>query len=143
MFDSLDDLLAGIRADEFVRPEYYAELDCDAALDQRDAHAGSDSAWADVYKATELSWREVPAEICGLVDTIRKEAFLVVSRATAQHEIASYVSDDFDLLSRCRILRIEHPLLNQLWQAYSCGSFPVIFGQADDLSEPDPGPSDV
>jgi hypothetical protein len=134
MFDSLDDLLAGIRAYEFVCPEYYAELDCDAALDQRDAHAGSDSAWADVYKATELSWRDVPAEIYCLVDTIRKEAFLIVSRATAQHEIAGYVSDDFDLLCRCQILGIEHPLLNHLWQAYSCGSFPVIFDQLGDLS---------
>ncbi len=43
-------------------------------------------------------------ETAALSEDIRRESFLTVSRATTQHEIASYVSDDFDIIIRGSIL---------------------------------------
>ena len=59
------------------------------------------------------------------MEAIREEAFLIVSNATGQHEIASYVSDDFDLLCRCHVLGIKHPIIEHLWLAYQSGTFPL------------------
>lgn len=125
MLPSLDVLLAGIQAHAFVRADYYAALACDDALDQRDLPGRFDSDWALVYEATRARWNDVSTEVRFQSDAIRREAFLIVSNATGQHEIASYVSDDFDLLSRCQVLGIVHPLSEYLWKAYQSGKFPV------------------
>ena len=61
---------------------------------------------------------EVDQEASNLLYEVRKESFLAVSRATAQHEIASYVSDDFDLIVRGSILGVRDPFLAGLWEAY-------------------------
>lgn len=125
MLPSLDVLLSGIRAHTLVRPDYYAALECDDALDQRDSHHPFDSDWAGLYAATSTRWSAVSTEVHSQVDAIRKEAFLMVSRATRQHEIASYVSDDFDLICRCLVLGIEHGMIEHLWRAYQRGTFPL------------------
>jgi hypothetical protein len=130
MIPQLNDLLAGIRTHSFVRPDYYAGLDCNDALDQRDAHVRFDSDWKHVHDATRPGWSEISPEICSQVDAIRKESFLMVSRATRQHEIASYVSDDFDLLCRCQVLGTDYPIIEHLWQAYQSGTFPLPAGYA-------------
>lgn len=125
MLPTLDVLLNGIRTHTFVRPDYYAALECDHALDQRDSHRPFDSDWAGIYATTKTRWNAVSAEVRSQVDDIRKRAFLVVSNATGQHEIASYVSDDFDLLCRCQVLGIEHPIIEHLWLSYQSGTFPL------------------
>jgi hypothetical protein len=60
-----------------------------------------------------------------LVEDIRRESFLAVSRATGQHEIASYVSDDFDLIVRASLIGMTEPLLDRMWEVYERGEFPV------------------
>ena len=42
-----------------------------------------------------------------------------------EHEIASYVSDDLDLIARGEALGLSHPLLAWLWESYEKGQFPV------------------
>jgi len=125
MIPSLHFLLAGIRAHTFVRPDYYAGFVCDDALDQRDSSGPFDSDWSEVFNATKERWRDVSSEVRAQVEEIRREVFLVVSKATHQHEIASYVSDDFDLICRCKVLAIEHPIIEHLWLAYQSGTFPL------------------
>jgi hypothetical protein len=121
----LDHLLAEIRAHRLVRPEYYAGLDCDDALDQRNSRGPFDADWAVLYNVAGARWNEASLDVRDEVDNIRREAFLIVSTSTGQHEIASYVSDDLDLICRCRVLGIEHPLVEHLWLAYQSGTFPV------------------
>jgi hypothetical protein len=105
---------------------YFAELDCDAALDCRDRDKEFDASWVRLYKEVERRWiREVVAEnLRSLAESIRQESFLAVSRATEGHEIASYVSDDFDLVVRGRIVGLADPLWEQLWRVYDEGKFP-------------------
>lgn len=125
MISTLDDLLTGIRTHALVCPAYYADLEWDDALDQRDSRGPFDSDWGHLYNATKPLWSNASTEVRSQVDTIRKEAFLVVSGATGQHEIASYVSDDFDLMCRCLVLGIEHPMTEYLLRAYQTGIFPL------------------
>jgi hypothetical protein len=122
---TLDSILAGIQSHAFVRPDYYSSLDCDDAVDQRDSHELFDSDWLEAYDATKTGWSNVPSDIRAQVDEIRKQSFLVVSAATQQHEIAGYVSDDFDLICRCKILGIEHPIVQYLRHSYQGGTFPL------------------
>lgn len=131
MISDLQSLLAGIRAHTFVRPAYYAELECDDALDQRDSHDSFVSDWSEVYDSTRARWNDVSPDVRGQVDDIRKESFLLVSNVTHQHEIASYVSDDFDLICRCEVLGIVHPIIEHLWLAYQSGTFPLPSGYTE------------
>jgi predicted membrane-bound mannosyltransferase len=66
------------------------------------------------------------AEIRELVGVIRRESFLAVSRATRQHEIASYVSDDLDLIVRARLVGASSGFIGELWEAYDRGEFPHV-----------------
>jgi hypothetical protein len=66
----------------------------------------------------------VASDLAKLAEDIRRESFLVVSRGTAQHEIASYVSDEFDIITRGKILGIEDDFLTGLWDAYSRDAIP-------------------
>lgn len=122
---SLEALLAGIRAHELVSPDYYANLNCDEALDQRDSCREFGSEWMRVHRLTESRWGSDQSVLKIKIDTIRKESFLLVSEATNHHEIASYVSDDFDLISRYSVLGIEDTFVDQLWRSYQSGAFPL------------------
>ena len=79
------------------------------------------------YNQIEDRWRsaEVKQDLAALIDDVRRESFLSVSRATAQHEIASYVSDDFDLIVRGAVLGINDDFLNRLWDAYNRNEIPT------------------
>jgi hypothetical protein len=79
-----------------------------------------------VHAEIERRW---PAPIIGddlrsLADDLRRESFLAISCATRNHEIASYVSDDIDLIVRGKIVGINDPLLSSLWEVYDRGEFP-------------------
>ena len=122
---TLEALLDGIRAHELVSPDYYAELNCDEALDQRDSCREFGSDWMRVHRLAESRWGSAESLLGIQIDTIRKESFLLVSEATNHHEIASYVSDDFDLICRCSVLVIEDAFVRRLWQSYQSGAFPL------------------
>ena len=101
-------------------------LDHDAILDARDGDAAFELEWTRCYKAIEAQWpaADIDAETARAVEDVRREAFLAVSRATVQHEIASYVSDDFDLIGRGAILGLDDAFLNGLWEAYDRQEIP-------------------
>lgn|GEM_PF-1779888 len=92
---------------------YYSALDRDAALDARDSDRSLTAAWAAVHERIEEAWASSPPDERrrDLVERIRREAFFTVSEATSQHEIASYVSDDLDLVARGEALGLSDPLL--------------------------------
>jgi hypothetical protein len=121
----LTSVLSRIADGTLLPAAYYSRLDCDAALDARDG-AGFDAEWVRQSKEVERRWAEaeVSAEARALGEDIRRESFLAVSRATQQHEIASYVSDDFDLIVRGRLVGAAGGFLSQLWSVYERGEFP-------------------
>jgi hypothetical protein len=124
----MNSVLSRIVDGTLLPTSYYGQLDCDAALVARDGDE-FDAAWVRQYEEVERRWAEagVPAEARTLAEDIRRESFLAVTRATRQHEIACYVSDDFDLIIRARLVGIEGDLIGQLWEAYDRGKFPRKF----------------
>jgi hypothetical protein len=105
----------------------FAELDCNDALDARDHDHEFESSWLRISEEINLAWADasVAEDLRELAEAIRRESFLAVSRATRQHEIASYVSDDFDLIVRGRLVGLSDPFLDHLWSEYDAGRFPI------------------
>lgn len=126
MVDWLKSVLSRIKDGTLLPAAHYGQLDCDAALDARDRDSEFDSEWVSLSEEIEGKWAAttVPPEVSALAEDIRRESFLAVSRATQQHEIASYVSDDFELIVRGRLLGMEGSFLRQLWAVYDRGDFP-------------------
>jgi hypothetical protein len=119
-------VLARVADGTLLPTEYYSALDCDAAVDARDRGGEFDLAWVSAFNQLERLWKgaEVESELRTLAEDIRHQGFLAVSRATGQHEIASYVSDDLDLIARGRLVGLNDPFLDRLWQDYERGEFP-------------------
>jgi hypothetical protein len=124
----LEDMLTQILNDGFLPAAYFQQLDCDAVLGARDKSNGFESRWAALFQEVEIRWphsniTEIQRK---LAEDIRREAFLKVSRVTGQHEIASYVSDDLDLVIRAKLVGMQDKLLVELWTSYQRGEFPTL-----------------
>lgn len=108
-------------------PAVIGAIDHDTILDERDGDAEFEAEWTRCYNEIEDRWRtaDIDKEMAALKEDIRKESFLSASRATSQHEIASYVSDDFDIIIRGSILGMNDEFLNELWDAYHRNEIPT------------------
>ena len=123
---SLTAILSRILSGTLLPADYFRSLDCDAALDARDGDKEFDAAWIQLFEEVNRRWPDaaIEQEVRTIAEDIRRESFLAVSRATGQHEIASYVSDDFDLIVRAYLVGAGNPLPEQLWGVYERGEFP-------------------
>jgi hypothetical protein len=131
MLPPLTDMLARITSGSLLPPETVAAMDHNAILDARDGDADFEAEWLRCYKTIEEQWNaaEIDAAATALKEDVRRESFLTVSRATTQHEIASYVSDDFDLIARASLLGMNDPFVNRMWEAYDRGEIPAPKGE--------------
>ncbi len=68
---------------------------------------------------------DVNQDARSLNDDIRSRIVLVGQSRDYQHEIASYVSDDFDLIVRGSVLGVNDDFLNRLWDAYNRNEIPT------------------
>lgn len=127
MVEWLNSVRSRIADGTLLPAAYYRQLDCDAALDVRDSDGVFAAEWVREFEQVGRRWvaATVAVEARWAVEDIRKESFLAVSGATHQHEIASYVSDDFDLIVRGRLVGMDSGLLGQLWAVYERGEFPI------------------
>ena len=116
---TLQMLLDDISAGTLLPAEMFSREDLDDILDQRDASRFEQS-WLECSERIRVSWEaETPsAGDAELVAQLCKESFLVVSRATQQHEIASYVSDDFELIGKSITLGMDDPYATVLLDSY-------------------------
>jgi hypothetical protein len=124
----LDDFLKEIKSGQFLSEALYTGLDADAALDARDHDAAFEREWLRLSDAVEAEAARNPASmrVQKTISDIRKQSFLCVSRATSQHDIAGYVSDDLALLAQARVFGVfDDPFAQRLWAAYRAGRFPV------------------
>ena len=106
--------------------EVLAAYDWDGLLDARDSHGDFEAQWLRVSADIDelMCTRKVEKEVQQLAEDIRRESFLAVSRVTSQHELASYVSDDFELIARAAATGYDDPWLNGLWMAYKANGLP-------------------
>ena len=114
-------ILKRMIADQQVLSEQIlSAYDWDDLLNARDGDEDFEAHWlrANSEINRRISNLKVEDELHRLADDIRKASFLAVSRATGQHELASYVSDDFGLITSAVMADYEDPWLNGLWMAY-------------------------
>ncbi len=121
------EILERIKDGTLLPPDVIGSLDHDDILDRRDGDPEFETQWTRVYKEIEARWptANVDDGVASLADDVRRESFLAVSRATSQHEIASYVSDDFDLITRGSILGVNDAFLKNLWETYHRNEIPT------------------
>lgn len=110
-----------IQSDQLLTEAMF-EVDLDAALDLRDAPP-FETAWMAAYK--KLPDADIPEDLKGLHQEIRKAAFLKTMQLTQSPELAGYVSDDFGLIASSLMLDVSDPWLNTLWKEYDAGNFPA------------------
>ncbi len=93
----------------------------DELLDLRDEDK-FDKKWVDVYHQIENQKDKIKNK--KLIDDIRKEAFLKAYSLFKSSDLASYVSDDFELISKALEIGYHNKWLNGLFQCYLSNIFP-------------------
>ena len=122
---TLSQLKEGISS-SFLPPSYYAQADCDELLDLRDLSGSFESEWIACHADIKAKWSDSDDPSGDISnEQIRYTSFITVSNATEQHEIASYVSDDFDLIHKSIVLGERSPIIEYLIEAYTSGKFPT------------------
>ena len=58
------------------------------------------------------------------IEELRRESLLAVSAATGQHELSSYVSDDFELIGWASAINDVPPVVMWLWESYAAATVP-------------------
>ena len=89
-------LLAEIENGSIPLADIFSMADCDTLLDKRDSDPSFDVTYREVWDRNAKLKFILNSEA---TESIRQRSFLTVSNATEQHEIASYVSDDFELIA--------------------------------------------
>jgi hypothetical protein len=91
----------------------FTNLDFNAVLDARDSDPQFENDWLQSRDILNSTWEAVhpSAELAQKVEEVQRESFLITSRATVQHELASYVSDDFLLIARASALSAMPPFV--------------------------------
>ncbi|MDF2441585.1 MAG: hypothetical protein JWN98_2569 [Abditibacteriota bacterium] len=97
----------------------------DSMLHRRDEEA-FDAQWVRAYNAVEQveQQHQLHPETENAIDELREAIFLKALDQTGHNEIAAYVADDFDLLSRAVVAGYSDAWLDWLWAAYQAGEFP-------------------
>ena len=91
-----------------------SEDELNTILDCRDTDP-FDSDWRRLYDS--VGGKETPPDA--------DDIFFRISEATRQHEIASYIADDLDLIFRAEMKSVEDPFLRYLCTCYKEGEVPI------------------
>ena len=114
-------LLEKIKAGKIISREMFDQADMDELLDLRDAPA-FDAAWMRVFnRLKDLSCPGTDREI---IDEIGKASYLKAYEVSKSSEIASCVSDDFNLFARAYVASISDRWLNSVMLKYAGNTFP-------------------
>jgi len=89
-------LLSEIENGQIPLAAIFLAANCDLLLDKRDSDDSLDATYRAIWNLNEKRKTTLNRDP---TEDIRKQSFLVVSNVTEQHEIASYVSDDFALIA--------------------------------------------
>lgn len=129
MLPALKDIQKAIETGTVLAPDKIAALDHDAILDARDGKSFSDE-WMQSCKTIDDAWSrfESAAEYDSQLEGIRRESFMMVSNATNQHEIASYVSDDFEIIAKAAVTETDDSFIVSMWSAYTQQTVPYPKG---------------
>ncbi|AZZ90661.1 hypothetical protein EUZ85_07990 [Hahella sp. KA22] len=118
----LETILEEIKSGKILGEEMFFESDLDSVLDIRD-EPEFEERWMKVYENIkgEFKAENFTPEQLSLVESLRKESFLAVSKSSGQHEISSYISDDFELIGKAALLNRRFEFLDQMLEKYRNG----------------------
>ncbi|VWD63438.1 hypothetical protein BLA50215_07711 [Burkholderia lata] len=102
--------------------DFLGDLDCDQALDCRDAEA-FDAQWMASFD--EIDGDPGTAVDRPAVDALTEKAFKLAFGASGNAGVAACVSDDIELIARSRLSGCADGWpTRSLWNAYGSGRFP-------------------
>lgn len=119
-------MIQQIRAGSLLPASVFAALDCDAILDARDSDLKFEQEWSAAKASLSAKWQAIcpNRSAKAAVEDLRRESFLAVSTATGQHELSSYVSDDFELIGWASAVSDVPAVVAWLWESYAAGAIP-------------------
>ena len=123
MKEPVDVLVSAIEDERMLAEAAFSTIDADALLDDRDSNELFEAQWLRVHRKLEELWKAEPIDDdqVDAVDELREVAFSAAGEASGHHELAAYVSDDFDLIGKALVLGFDDPWLNGLFLVYKNG----------------------
>lgn len=117
----LELLLKKIKEDKIINYKVFNENNIDRLLDLRDEEI-FDSEWIRAFSNIEKL--QLDQNNKKLIDEIREEIYLKTYYNLGSDDIASCISDDFELISKYYILGINNDWVNSIIYVYSKNKFP-------------------
>lgn len=116
-------LIGLVEKQKIVNADLFEALDLDSVLDERDSDP-FDREWVRCNDAVQ-SLLEEQGDMPVDVSDLAQQSFLAASDVTDQHDIASYVSDDFRLIAEALSAGYEDQWLSSLLREYGRSQFPT------------------
>jgi hypothetical protein len=125
MKDKVAIILKMLESGQLITPPVFDDLDLNDALDARDDPI-FDKEWMRVYDQVKPVFESSvdDADLIARIDKVRELSFIRTDRIVRIHDIAGYVSGDFELFCWALLVGFEDPWLNALWNSYRVGRFP-------------------
>lgn len=117
----LNKLKEKIKNNDIINMSFFADCDVDELLDLRDDDE-FDSEWMRVYNI--LNQINIEDSEKQIIDSIREKSFLRVYNLSESSDIASCVSDDFEIICKACISGYDDKWLNSLIMSYAKNKFP-------------------
>lgn len=117
----LNNLLIEVESNRVIRVHLFENCDLEELLDMRDDEE-FDSEWMRVYDA--LNEFEIGDFEKKKIDNIREKSFLKSYNLSGLGDIASCVSDDFEIICKAYLTNYNDMWVNSLIMSYVNGKFP-------------------
>ena len=117
----LDKLKLKIEKKQIIRENFFEDYDVDDLLDMRDSEE-FDEEWMRVYE--DLSKTKISEDEKKKINNIREKSFLNAYSLSESSDIASCISDDFEIICKAYITGYNDVWLNSLIISYARGEFP-------------------
>lgn len=117
----LEKLIVKIENNQIIKKDFFDNHDLDDLLDMRDDEE-FDSEWMRTYDI--LNRVEMDEKQKKTIDSIREMSFLMVYNLSGDSDMASCVSDDFELICKAYVIDYDDNWLNSLIMSYAKGEFP-------------------
>ena len=117
----LNNLLIEVESNRVIRVPLFENCDLEELLDMRDDEE-FDSEWMRVYDA--LNEFEIGDFEKKKIDNIREKSFLKSYNVSGLGDIASCVSDDFEIICKAYLTNYNDMWVNSLIMSYVNGKFP-------------------
>lgn len=117
----LDEMKEKIKNNQIINMTFFKDCDVDELLDMRDDDE-FDLEWMRIYNVLdEINIKDSEKQI---IDSIRENSFLRVYDLTKSSDVASCVSDDFEIICKACICNYNDKWLNSLIMSYAKKKFP-------------------